>query len=80
MSDGTGIREVLEAIRRHVERATAGTGLQATSMTVDLRFGLRTDDRSRVRPVLRTHEDKTKGAPHSLRLSVSLSGEEKDAG
>lgn len=73
MSANSDLRAVLEAVRRHVERATAGTGLQATTMTVDLRFGLRADDRSMVRPVLRTSDETTAGAPHSLRLAVVLS-------
>ena len=74
MSAPTDIRSVLEAVRRHVERATAGTGLEATSMTVDLRFGLHADDQSLVKPVLRTADEESRGAPHSLRLDVALSG------
>ena len=73
MSAKSDIRGVIEAVRRHVERATAGTGLQATTMSVDLRFGLETDDSSLVRPVLRTAVDSS-GAPHSLRIDVSLTG------
>ena len=72
MSEPTDLRAVLETVRRHVERATAGTGLQATSMTVDLRFGLRAEDGELVRPVLRTADDETRGATHSLRMVVSL--------
>ena len=75
MGAPTDLREVLEAVRRHVERATAGTGLQATSLVMDLRFGLRADDQSMVQPFLRTAEDSTAGAPHSLRLAVSLTAE-----
>jgi len=74
MSTQSDIRGVIEAVRRHVERATAGTGLQATTMSVNLRFGLQTDDSSLVRPMLRTAGDDNSGAPHSLRIDVQLTG------
>ena len=74
MSRIIDLREALEAVRRHVERSAAGTGLQARSMKVDLRFGLRTDAQSLVRPVLRTDDQETAGAPHSVSLSVDLTG------
>lgn len=76
MSEPADIRAVLEAVRRHVERATAGTGMEATSISVDLRYGLRTDERSTLRPVLRTSDPATEGAPHSLRMTFSLTDDE----
>jgi len=72
MSDARQLRIVLETVRRHVERAAAGSGLQATEMTVDLRFGLALDGDGLVRPVLRTASEDTRAAPHSLSLVVSL--------
>ncbi len=71
MEDTTNLRRVLEAVRRHVERATAGTDMEPQKMTVDLRFGLYIDERSMVRPVLRTASEQTQ-APHNLRMEVVL--------
>lgn len=71
MTHSTDLRQVLEAVRRHVERATAGTGLEATRMKVDLRFGLNLDENAMVKTMLST-DGTGAGASHSLQMEVAL--------